>query len=91
MLAALFATLLSCNAEATDSWTLTQYYAGGSVGMFYTINNSADGTLIRQQKYRMLCINDMGLQASQEEFEQARDRINDAFESILPEKSSFEI
>ena len=46
MLAALFATWLPCNAEAADSWTLTQYYAGGTVGMFYTINNSADGTLI---------------------------------------------
>lgn len=65
----------------------------GKYGKRVDIGNNIDDicSMIRQQKYRMLCINDMGLQASQEEFERARDRINDAFESILPEKSSFEI
>lgn len=42
----IFAALLPCYAETTGSWTLTQYYAGGSVGMFYSINNPSDGTLI---------------------------------------------
>lgn len=42
----LYAVLLPCNAESTDSWVLTQYYAGGSVGMFYSIYNPTDGTLI---------------------------------------------
>ena len=35
------------HAEENDSsWTLTQRYGGGDVGMFYTIKNSADGTHI---------------------------------------------
>jgi glyoxylase-like metal-dependent hydrolase (beta-lactamase superfamily II) len=35
------------HAEENDSsWTLTQHYGGGDVGMFYTIKNSADGTHI---------------------------------------------
>ena len=37
---------VTCHAETTGAWTLTQYYAGGSVGMFYSIDNAADGTLI---------------------------------------------
>ena len=32
--------------ESTDSWILTQYYGGGSVGMFYSIVNPSDDTLI---------------------------------------------
>ena len=46
---------------------------------------------IISQQHTMLCINDMGLLDAQEEFERARDRINSAFEQILPEKSTFEI
>ena len=42
----LSAALMTCHAETTGAWTLTQYYAGGSVGMFYSIDNAADGTLI---------------------------------------------
>jgi hypothetical protein len=38
----------------------------------------------------MLCLNDMGQIEDRVSFENARDRINAAFETILPEKSSFE-
>ena len=48
-------------------------------------------TMIKKQTYPMLCINDMGLQTNLKEFEDAKDRINTAFETILPDKSSFEI
>ncbi len=33
-------------AEEGDKWILTQYYGGGSVGMFYSIVNQANGTVI---------------------------------------------
>ena len=42
----LLAIASKCIAEETDQWILTQYYGGGSVGMFYSIVNSNDGTVI---------------------------------------------
>ncbi len=33
-------------AEEADKWILTQYYGGGSVGMFYSIINQTEGTVI---------------------------------------------
>ena len=37
---------VTCHAETTGAWTLTQYYAGSSVGMFYLIGNADDCMLI---------------------------------------------
>ena len=45
---------------------------------------------IKSQAQLMLCLNDMGDIENRTRFEDARDRINAAFETILPEKSSFE-
>ena len=45
---------------------------------------------IRQNKYKMICLNDMDFVKTPEKFAKARDEIISAFESILPEKSSFE-
>ena len=45
--------------------------------------------IIKNQKYRMICINDG--YASEDTFNKSKNRINEAFESILPEKSSFEL
>lgn len=42
----LFLCCASSYAEESDSWVLTQYSDGGTVGMFYSIVNSADGTVI---------------------------------------------
>ena len=42
---------------------------------------------IEHQKYRIVCINDN----PDLDFEGVRDRIKEAFEKILPEKSSFEL
>ena len=44
---------------------------------------------IRRQKMGMLCLNDTEM--SDERFFYCRDLIRDAFESILPEPSSFEL
>jgi len=41
---------------------------------------------IQKQKYKQVCINDSHIT----DFEKSKNIINDAFESILPEKSSFE-
>lgn len=46
VLALLFALECISSASAEGSWTLTQYSGGGAVGMFYSIVNSSDGTLI---------------------------------------------
>ena len=43
---------------------------------------------IRNQKKRMICINDT---CTQEEFEEAKPKVIECFEHILPEKSSFEL
>ena len=43
---------------------------------------------IMNQKYKQICLNDVD---SNIDFEKMKKEINDAFESILPEKSSFEI
>ena len=43
---------------------------------------------IRNQKYVQMCLNDVDCTV---EFEKIKNEINEAFESILPEKSSFEI
>lgn len=44
--------------------------------------------IIKQQAYKMICIND-GKDITH--FEESRDRINQAFDAILPEKSLYEI
>lgn len=43
---------------------------------------------IRTQKYKQMCLNDVD---SKVDFERIKKEINDAFESILPEKSNFEL
>ena len=47
-------------------------------------------SIIENQKYPMVCLNDMG-RTSAEDFSRVRDQFNKAFESILPEKSAFEL
>ena len=43
---------------------------------------------IKKQRYKLICLFD---DVTQENFEETRDKINSAFEEILPNKSSFEI
>ena len=45
---------------------------------------------IQNHTYKMLCLNDMDLLPSQSDFEKAKQEIIDAFEKVLPEKSSSE-
>ncbi|MGN0357059.1 MAG: capsular biosynthesis protein, partial [Blautia sp.] len=68
-------------------------------GEFYPYNKRKFGRLfqngmhleelcntIRHQKYKAICFND----AEKIDYETAKKSLNDAFESVLPEKSSFE-
>jgi len=43
--------------------------------------------MIRKQKYKIICVNDM---VTSDIFEEEKKKLQDAFESILPDKSSFE-
>ncbi len=45
---------------------------------------------IRNRRYKMLCLNDMDLLPTQQDFENAKNEIIAAFEYALPQKSSFE-
>ncbi len=47
--------------------------------------------IITSQKYSMVCLNDSESIKTDEELEEAKQIIKDAFEKILPEKSSFEL
>lgn len=53
----------------------------------YNIDDACE--CIRKQKAHMMCLNDTEM--SQEEFENAKLKIIQSFETILPEKSSFEL
>lgn len=44
--------------------------------------------VIRKQKYKMVCVNDM---VNEDDFETCRDDLKRAFNDILPEKSGFEL
>lgn len=43
---------------------------------------------IRNQRFKQVCLNDVDVDNA---FEKIKEEINNAFENILPEKSSFEI
>ncbi len=47
--------------------------------------------LITSKKYSMICLNDGESIQTEEKFEEAKIIIKEAFEIILPEKSSFEV
>lgn len=46
--------------------------------------------VITSQKYRMICLNDVNEPCDRNQFEKVKKQINEAFDFILPEKSSFE-
>ena len=63
-------------------------------GIVYQLNDSFDRNNIDQavndiknNKYKMICLNDSAVSR----FKDTKDRINAAFESLLPEKCSFEL
>ena len=61
-----------------------------SIGRFYTIGKDDPAILntIRRQFCKMICLND---DAGIHDFEKTKKEIQDAFLSVLPERSSFEI
>jgi len=60
-----------------------------SIGKFFAIGNDRTKLIkaISNQKYKMICLNDG---TNIDDFEKAKTEIINAFETILPEKSSFE-
>lgn len=65
----------------------------GRKGSYFAIEDDKPGNVenicenIRKKKNKMICINDLKVS----NFEETKNKINGAFESILPEKSSFEL
>lgn len=59
------------------------------IGKFLTISDKNEEIIktIKNQKYKMICLND---NEKIEKFEQTKQEINEAFEKILPDKSEFE-
>lgn len=59
------------------------------IGKMFNMNDNIDKMVkaIKKQKYKMICINDSD---EKFDFDKRKTRIIDAFEYILPEKSSFE-
>ena len=55
------------------------------------IKNGEISNLITSQKYKMICLNDSDSIESEAAFEEAKITVQNAFEKILPNKSSFEI
>ena len=63
-----------------------------SFGASYALCNDDDYNQkvfnkIKKQKLKMICVNDM---VSKENYERVKNELIEAFETILPEKSSFE-
>ena len=88
-----FRTSFDVNQYVMKYW---QYMEGKFVpqspyiGRFYTIglHDKQIHSAIRGQQYKMICINDT---SDVGDFEKQKRRIIESFESILPEKSSFEL
>ena len=59
------------------------------IGLFLVIRDDDDKIedIIKNQRYKMICLSD---NYDDVDFEKERDFINNCFERILPEKSSFE-
>jgi hypothetical protein len=69
-----------------------EFCPGPILGKFFQFsakekNNALISEVIRKQKYRIVCINDPEATI---DFEKEKLRVNKAFESVFPEKSSFE-
>lgn len=88
-----FRTVFDVNQYVMKYW---QYMEGKfvpqspGIGRFYTIglHDEQIHSTIRGQQCKMICINDT---ADVGDFEEQKRRIIESFESILPEKSSFEL
>lgn len=60
------------------------------IGKYFEISNENSKIIdtIKNRKYKIICINDANINI---DFEKAKEEINNSFESIFKEKSSFEI
>jgi hypothetical protein len=57
-------------------------------GKYLRINDKRVNTILEKQKYKAICINDVG---TDYDFENIKSSIKKSFEKILPQKSSFEL
>jgi len=57
-------------------------------GKYFTVDNSQIYDIIKKQKYKCICIND---ESNIKNVKKTKKLLNDAFETILPNKSSFEL
>ncbi len=88
-----FREISDVNQWVFKEWQLASgsfYPRKPKIGKLLSVNNPESVcAYIRKQNMQMLCLNDAEL--GEAEFEEAKMKIIQSFESILPEKSSFEI
>lgn len=87
------------NSTQVNHWVFSYWqFASGNfiprnpnVGKHFRITSNSDNNIaydaIREQKYKMICLNDS---VDDKDFEMIKNEINMCFESILPNKSNFE-
>lgn len=73
-------------------WQLAEghFFPRKSIGQYFEIKNEKYDHIInaiKEQKHKMICINDTGTEF---DFERCIARLQEAFDTVLPEKSSFE-
>ena len=91
-----FRDVMDVNQWIFEDWQLASgnfYPRNAKIGKTYAICDDDDFNqkiynIIRNQKMKMICVNDMVLET---DFESKKKQLLNAFEKILPEKSSFEI
>lgn len=90
-----FRTSLDVNQWLFEDWQRCSgkfHPRNNSFGRSFALNEDRENNqmvfeAIRKQKYKVICFNDMILDDS---FEGTKNQLNDALNSILPQKSSFE-
>lgn len=87
-----FRNIADVNQWLIKNWQIANgnfYPRSVKIGKMLTITNNNEEILktICNQKYKMICLND---DDNIEDFEQTKKEICEAFETILPDKSSFE-
>lgn len=91
-----FRDVMDVNQWIFEDWQLASgnfHPRNANIGKTYAICDDDDFNqkiynIIRNQKMKMICVNDMVLET---DFESKKKQLLNAFEKILPEKSSFEI
>ncbi len=94
-----FRCALDVNQWLIQDWQIAtgQFHPRNSrIGRNFALNNDHNYNKkvydkIMKQKYKLICVNDMIQDKNMDNFEIAKEQLKNAFEKILPTKSSFEI